>query len=190
MSLLALWFQSTDMRSVSWWLPTGPARNIVWWAVVVLNLLVLLYVLHRVLMAGKDWSIPRALRERREKIQQQIREAEQAQTAAAARLAEIERRVGQLPAELETLRAQADQEAEQEFQRLVEAGRHEADAVIRAGRVEIEAAAKLARRELKGLAAALALDLARQRLQERLTPELDRDVVARAVEDMDLSRPN
>lgn len=185
-----LWLQAPDLRSVSWWLPHGPLRDAAWWAVVIANLALLGYIVYRMLFGGKQWSVPMALRERGQSIQRQLREAEQAQREALARLAAIEARVGQLPADLETLRAEAEREAEEEYGRLVEASRREAETIARQGRSEIEAAAKLARKQLQGVAAALAVDLARQRIQEKLTPELDQAVVAQAVESMNLRRPN
>src|SRR6185437_12194140 len=58
---------------------------------------------------------------------------------------------------------------------------------------EIEAAAKLAQKELHSLAAKLAIELAHQRIQDRLTPEQDEAVVRAGVGQLSqsgLGRPN
>ena len=184
--LAAFWLQAMpDTQTLAWWLPSGEtAKAVAWWVAFTLNLAVLLFILYKLLFAGKKWSIPQALRGRGAEIQQQLRAADTAQQEAQARLAEVERRIARLPEELAGLKAEAEAEAEREYQRLVEASRREADHLIETARRETSAAAKLAQQELKGLAAALAVDLASQRLRERLTPELDQVVVQQALEDL------
>ncbi|MGH9417230.1 MAG: hypothetical protein ACRD01_11435 [Terriglobales bacterium] len=186
----AMWLQTTpDIRDVSWWLPHNPAvRDLVWLVVVCLNLAVLIWFLWKALFAGKQWSLPQTLRQRGRTIAQQIAGAEASHQQAQQQLAAVEHRLAGLPAELKQLEQEAEREAEQEYQRLAEASRRDAERIVQLGRQEIEAAAKLAQKELQGLAAALAVDLARQRIQERLTPEQDEAVVRAALAGMSLSR--
>ena len=181
----AVWLQSIpDMRSLSWWLPHGGARELAWLLVFIGNLAVLVGFLYWVLFRGKNFSIPGSLRTRGEGIQQQLREAEAAHQDAQARLAAIEARIAGLPAEVEALRAEGEAEAAAEYRRLVEASRSEAAQLIHLGQQEIAAAGRLAEKELNALAAGLALDLASKRLKERLTGELDRELVRAAAADM------
>lgn len=182
-----------DVRSVSWWLPHGSLRDAVWVTVLLLNLAVLLWILYKLLFAGEKWSIPQELRKRGEGIQARMREAQQAQQSAQARLAEIETRVANLPQELAALEREGQAEATREHERMVGESEREAERIIRLGRQEIEAAAKLAQKELHSLAAKLAIELAHQRIQDRLTPEQDEAVVRAGVEQLSqsgLGRPN
>lgn len=193
LTMLAAWVQAMpDMRSMSWWLPSGAARNIVWWAVFSLNLAVLLWLLWKMLYGGKKWNVPMMLRGRKEMIRQEIEGAEKAHQQAEARLAEIEARIANLPAEIAALEKEAAAEAAHEYARVVEESRREAERILLLGKQEIEAASKLAQKELKGLAAALAVDLAGQQIRERLTPEEDEAVVRAALASMsfDSGRPN
>lgn len=181
-SMAAVWLQAVpDMRGVSWWLPHGAARELAWIAVFALNLLVLVVFLYYVLFRGKGFSIPGALRKRGEGIQTQMQEAEAARQRAEQRLAEIEARIAGLPREIEALKSAGESEARAEYERLVEASRREAEQLIHMGQLEIAAAGRLAEKELNALAAALALDLATQRLKERLTADLDRELVRGAI---------
>ena len=191
--LLALWQETGDMRRLSWWLPqSGEAREVVWWTVLTLNLLVLLWFLGKALFGGKNWSIPKMVRGRGVTIREQMEQAAAAQTAAEERLRQIEARIANLPAEVAAMEQEARAEAEKEHQRLVGEARAEAERIAATGTREIEAAAKLAQKELKGLAAALAVDLAQQRIQEQITPEQDAAVVANALGGLRLpaGRPN
>ncbi len=192
MSLLfALWLQaSPDVRSVSWWLPHSPElRNIVWWGVFTLNLLVLGWFLYKMLFKGAPLDLPASLRRRGQAIQEQIREAERAHQEAEARLRATEARIANLPAEIAALTQAAEREAEEEYQRLVGESERDAERILQQGRTEIEAAAKLAQKELQRLAAALAVDLAAQRLRERLTPEQDEGVVGAGLASLAEGRP-
>ncbi|HEY8054822.1 MAG TPA: hypothetical protein VIE13_02795 [Terriglobales bacterium] len=191
--LLALWQETGDMRRLSWWLPqSGEAREVVWWTVLTLNLLVLLWFLGKALFGGKNWSIPKMVRGRGVTIREQMEQAAAAQTAAEERLRQIEARIANLPAEVAAMEQEAHAEAEKEHQRLVGEARAEAERIAATGTREIEAAARLAQKELKGLAAALAVDLAQQRIQEQITPEQDAAVVANALGGLRLpaGRPN
>lgn len=194
-TLLAAFWQAAmpDMRSMSWWLPQSPAgREILWWGVLTANLLVLLWFVYKAMFRGKEWSLPQMVRGRGVSIREQMEQAAAAQTAAEGRLREIEARLSRLPQEVAAMEAEARAEAEKEHQRLVEEARQEAERIAAVGKREIEAAARLAQKELSGLAAALAVDLAQQRLREQLTPEQDAAVVAQALGGMRLppGRPN
>ena len=107
----------------------------------------------------------------------QKKDAEAAYAATAERLANI-------GTEIENLRNQGRQEANAEGER-VRAEIERAAARIRTqAEQEIEAAAKLGRRELRKHAAELAVELAKQRIRERLTPEADDALVAAMLQDL------
>lgn len=186
-----VWLQATpDIRDVSWWLPHGAIRDLIWTVVLAVNLAALVWILYKLLFRGASFSIPQALRDRGRGIQERIGAAERSHQEAEARLAAIETRLAGLPAELTALQRDAEAEAEGEYQRLLEASRRDADRILKQGKQEIEAAAKLAQKELTGLAAALAVDLATARIREHLTPEQDEAVVRAALAGFELDRPN
>ncbi|MGH9466280.1 MAG: hypothetical protein ACRD1Y_02890 [Terriglobales bacterium] len=192
---VAAWLQAMpDMRSMSWWLPQGAGKDLVWWTVFSLNLAVLLWLLWKMLYGGKNWSVPKMLRSRGEAIRLQIQQAEAEEQAAAAKLRETEARIAHLPAAIAALEQEAIAEAAHEYERVLAEGRREAERILQLGKQEIEAAAKLAQKELKGLAAALAVDLAGQHIRERLTEEEDAAVVRAVLAGMNLGsgggRPN
>ncbi|MGH9414266.1 MAG: hypothetical protein ACRD0Y_11080 [Terriglobales bacterium] len=191
--LLAAWLQAMpDMRSMSWWLPQGAAREFVWWAVFSLNLLVLLWILWKMLYGGKKWNIPMMLRARGEAIRHDMEGAEQAHQQAAAKLAAIEARIANLPSEIAALAKEAAAEAAAEYERVIAESQSETQRILALGKQEIEVASSLAQKELKGLAAALAVDLASQHIREQLTPEEDESVVRAALASMSFGsgRPN
>jgi F-type H+-transporting ATPase subunit b len=102
----------------------------------------------------------------RKGIEDSTRLAKEAQANAAA----IEARLANLSSEIEAMRAAARQEAAAEGDRLrKETERELAKIETNAGQ-EIASALKAAQLELKTYAGRLAVDLARQKVRERITP--------------------
>ncbi len=98
-------------------------------------------------------------------------EAEAARAGAEARMAEVDRRLANLGAEIEALRRDARQEAEADGERVRREAAAEMAKVQAHLADEIAAASKSARLELRRYSAGLALELAERKIAARLTPE-------------------
>ena len=91
--------------------------------------------------------------------------------AAAAQIAEIDRKMKALPGELEALRAQGVQEIAAEEARIQAAAAAERDRLLEQARREIELQVKVAERELVSHAADLAVGLAAERIKQTITDD-------------------
>ncbi len=116
-------------------------------------------------------------RSRTAEIQAGILEAQRQQREAMARAAEIDRRMEQLGAEIEELRSNAASEMKAEGARIEEETTRMAARLEDYADQEIAAALKQARKELRAHAADLALEMARERIRARLTPETEAGLV-------------
>jgi F-type H+-transporting ATPase subunit b len=105
------------------------------------------------------------------KIRREILEAEEERKRAEARAAAVERKLANLGAEIEALRASAKREEETEIQRIGRRTAAEVAKIQASADQEIEGATKAARAELKRYAAELALGLAGQQIRARMTPD-------------------
>jgi F-type H+-transporting ATPase subunit b len=104
-------------------------------------------------------------------IRQDLVTAAEMRAAASAQLAEIDRRLKTLPAELEALRAQGAQDVVAEQARIAQAAALERERLIAQTRREIETRLRVARRELTAHAAQLAVQVAEARIRASITPE-------------------
>jgi F-type H+-transporting ATPase subunit b len=111
------------------------------------------------------------LASRATEIRQDLVTAAELRAAATAQLAEIERKLQTLPAELAALKAQGEQDLHAEQERLAAAAALERDRLLAHARREIEMQLRLARRELTEHAAQLAVDIAAQRIRRSITPD-------------------
>ena len=76
-----------------------------------------------------------------------------------------------LDRELREIREASEKEAQQEYQRLVEAAEQDAEKLIDRARREIDGMTRAARLELKAHASELAVKLAKEKIENELTPE-------------------
>jgi F-type H+-transporting ATPase subunit b len=104
-------------------------------------------------------------------IRQDLVTAAEMRAAASAQLAEIDRRLKTLPAELEALRAQGAQDVVAEQARIAQAAGLERERLIDQTRREIEMRLRVARRDLTAHAAQLAVQVAEARIRASITPE-------------------
>jgi F-type H+-transporting ATPase subunit b len=104
-------------------------------------------------------------------IRQDLVTAAEMRAAASAQLAEIDRRLKTLPAELEALRAQGAQDVVAEQARIAQAAALERERLIDQTRREIEMRLRVARRELTAHAAQLAVQVAEARIRASITPD-------------------
>src|SRR3954470_15296367 len=104
-------------------------------------------------------------------IRQDLVTAAETRATAAAQLIEIERRMQALPAELEKLRAQGEQDLRAEQARIAQAAAAERERLIAQMHREIEARLRMARRQLTEHAADLAIRVAEERIRRMITPD-------------------
>jgi F0F1-type ATP synthase membrane subunit b/b' len=111
-------------------------------------------------------------------------EAEAESAASDAKVAEVDRRLANLQAEIEALRRGAQQEAEADAQRVRREAAAEMAKIQSHVAEEIASAAKSATLDLRRYSADLALGLAEQKIAARLSPEMQDRLVGGFVADM------
>jgi len=104
--------------------------------------------------------------------------------AAAAQIAEIDRKMKALPGELEALRAQGVQEIAAEEARIRAAAAAESERLLEQARREIELQVKVAERELVSHAADLAVGVATERIKQTITDQDRQRLVDRYVDQL------
>ncbi len=112
--------------------------------------------------------LPPYFKSRTGEIQKDINEAQATKQAADQRAAEMDARLNSLAADIETFRAQAKIEMEQEAARIRQETAHQIEKLQKQAEQEIESAGTLATRDLHAYASKLSLDLAEQRIRTRL----------------------
>jgi F0F1-type ATP synthase membrane subunit b/b' len=127
-----------------------------------------------ILAGGLYWFLAPALRtyltDRHESIRKDLVEAANVRAAAAAELAEIDRKLQALPSELEALKRRGAEEIAAEEHRISAMAAAERDRLLEQTRREIEFQVRLAKRELVEHAADLSVQLASDRIQKSMTP--------------------
>jgi F-type H+-transporting ATPase subunit b len=107
---------------------------------------------------------------RTEEIQRALVESRKLKEDADGRAAEIDAKLANLATEIENLKAEARQEMAAEGERVKAETARMLAKIKQQARQEIESAEKQAIKELRAHAAELAVDLARQKIQSRMTP--------------------
>jgi F-type H+-transporting ATPase subunit b len=108
---------------------------------------------------------------RHSQIRQDLVTAAEMRATATAQLAEIDRRLKSLPAELEALRVRGAEDVKSERARIEQAAAAERERLLDHTRREIEMRLRVARRELVEHAAQLAVEVAQARIARTITPE-------------------
>jgi F-type H+-transporting ATPase subunit b len=111
------------------------------------------------------------LASRSTQIRQDLVTAAEMRSAATAHLAEIDRKLRTLPAELEALTAQGAEDVRAERERIAKAAGLERERLLEQTRREIDMRLRIAKRELLEHAANLAVQVARERIERSITPE-------------------
>ncbi|MGC9971830.1 MAG: hypothetical protein ABSE56_14710 [Bryobacteraceae bacterium] len=118
-------------------------------------------------------------------IQRGLKEAARLKMEAEARYADMERRLADLGAQVESLRQQAHEESGAEGERLRRETGRELKRIQAQAEQEISAAVKAARQELRAYSAELAVGLAAGKIRARMTPEADGVLVASMVHELE-----
>ena len=141
-----------------------------------------------ILAVGLGWLIKKYLspyfRKRTAEIQDGIVEARKLKAEAETRAAQMEERMAHLDDEIAALREAAKKELAAEEERLkADTGRSVARMQSNAQQ-EIASATKQAKKELRAYSAELALELARRKVRERMTPEIANSLMDSMVSDL------
>lgn len=132
-----------------------------------------------VLLAAVVWFVarllPKTLRNRKERIQNEIEHARAATEDANRRLAKVEQRLSRLDEEIHSLQLQAQKETAAEEQRLRTALEDEKQRIVAEAEKEVNAASTNAQRQLKNLTAELVIEHARRRMA--VSVETDRSLI-------------
>jgi F-type H+-transporting ATPase subunit b len=123
--------------------------------------------------------LPRYLRQRKQKLSDDIASARKVTEDANARLSAVEARLSSLGEEIQKFRAEVEAESSQDEARIKASLGEESTRIVQAAEQEISMAAAQARRGLRNLAADLAIDHAAKQLN--LTPDIDRALIAEFV---------
>jgi F0F1-type ATP synthase membrane subunit b/b' len=127
---------------------------------------------------------------RTNQIQHSLLEAKKLREDAETRAAEIDRRMANLGAEIESLRADARRELTAESERISAETARLLAKVEEHARQEIDSTLKHATQQLQAHAAALAVDLAAGKIQSRMTPAVEQSLVDSFVTRMARPNPN
>ncbi len=127
--------------------------------------------------------LPKTLRGRTERIQNQLQQARTVSEEARRRMSDVEERLARLGADIDAIKANAHQDAVEKEKQLRAALEHEKQAILVASAREIATATSKAQSHLKRLTAELALERAQQNL--KVAPEADRSLVESFVTDLD-----
>jgi F-type H+-transporting ATPase subunit b len=126
--------------------------------------------------------LPRYLRQRKQKLRDDIESARKATEDANARLSAVEAQLSSIGNEIQKFRAEVEAESLRDEARIKASLAEESARIVEAAEQEIGATAAQARRGLRHFAADLAIDQAAEQLV--LTPETDRALIAEFVGDV------
>lgn len=126
--------------------------------------------------------LPRHLRQRAQKLRDDIESARQVTLDANARLSAVEAKLASIGEEIEKFRAEVERESLADEARIKSSLKEESEHILTAAEQEIAMAAAQARRGLRSFAADLAIDQAAKQLV--LTAETDRALIAEFVGDV------
>lgn len=132
--------------------------------------------------------LPPFFRSRTEEIQKGITEAAALKKDAEARLADMDARLKRLDREIAGLREGARAEIAAEGERMQGETRAALAKIQANAEQEIAAATRAASAQLRAEAAQLAVNLAAERIQARMTPETQADLVSRFVGTLETKR--
>lgn len=140
-----------------------------------------------ILLIAIIWGIakymPKTLRLRRERLQEELERARALTETANRRLAAVEERLSHLDSEIEAVRKQAEEETRIEEQRLRAAMEQEKQAILHSASEDIHAATRNMQNQLRKLAADLVVEHAARQIA--VTAEIDRSIVDGFLRDVD-----
>jgi F-type H+-transporting ATPase subunit b len=125
--------------------------------------------------------LPRYLRQRKQKLQDDLESARKLTADANARLSAVEAKLAKIGEEIQKFRTEVEAESHGDEARIKASLAEESARIVESAEQEIGLAAAQARRGLRHFAADLAIGQAAKQLN--LTPEIDRELIAEFVGD-------
>ncbi len=119
------------------------------------------------------------LQNRNNEIRQGMAEAGAANHEAEAQLAEVEKRLEDLDAELARIREEAEQEAQVERNRLLREAERDGEKILATARREVDGLVRNAQKELREYAANLSVQLAEEQIRREMTEEAQERILER-----------
>ena len=129
-------------------------------------------------------NVPPILKARTLEIQSGMREAAKMKAQAQATVAEIEKKLASVSADVDQLRAQLKSEMAAEETRIQQDTERMAQRIAYQSGQDIASLTKVGRMELKAYSAALALDLAKERVRAAMNPATQQSLVDDFVQDL------
>jgi F-type H+-transporting ATPase subunit b len=129
-------------------------------------------------------KISEALLARRDAIKQEIVSAQQEREKALAKVAEADNKLSHVVDDVRAVRAQADEEAKAERQRIAAATDREMEKLKQQSLREIETADKVARKELRQYLASRSIEVARESVRSQMRPEDDTALIKENIGDL------
>jgi F-type H+-transporting ATPase subunit b len=125
--------------------------------------------------------LPGHLRQRKQKLHDDLESARKIKEDADARLAAVEAKLARIDEEIQKFLSEVEAESKGDETRIKASLAEESARIVESAEQEIDMAAAQARRGLRHFAADLAIDQAAKQLN--LTPEIDRELIAEFVGD-------
>ncbi|HEY0762367.1 MAG TPA: ATP synthase F0 subunit B [Pyrinomonadaceae bacterium] len=129
-------------------------------------------------------KINEALLARRDAIKQEIVSAQQEREKALAQVAEADNKLSHVVDDVRAVRAQADEEAKAERQRIAAATDREMEKLKQQSLREIETVGKVARKELRQYLASRSIEVARASVRSQMRPEDDTALIKENIGDL------
>jgi len=121
---------------------------------------------------------------RRDSIRQELMHAQEERKAALLKLEEVEARLAQLDAEVETVRAQAKRESAAERENIARSTAEETRRLREQAQREIESAGKVARQDLRRYAAEQSISLAEDLIRRDIRSDDDARLMNKYIGDL------
>ncbi len=118
-------------------------------------------------------------------VRNRLKEAEERAREAEEKLREAEERLSNLTKEIEELKSRALDNAEKEREKILKEAEEEAEKIRRIAQEEMEAYFERAKRELRAYAAELAVQMAKERIKKKMTPELQKRLMEKYIEELE-----
>ncbi len=106
---------------------------------------------------------------RSQAIRDQLAEAQRAHIEAETKLTEMESRMSRLDDEIREIKAAAEKESKEEYERLLAAAEQDAEKIVERSRQEIEGLTRSAQKELKLHVAELSVRMAEEKIRGEIT---------------------
>jgi F-type H+-transporting ATPase subunit b len=132
----------------------------------------------------KKANLNGAFSNRRESIQRELQQAQQERDAALAKLKEVETRLSQLEAEVNTIREQSRREVAEERARIASGTESEIEKLSQQAQREIMNAAKTVKQDLRRYTAEQSVRLAEVIIRREIRPEDDARLVTRDIAEL------